>query len=394
MTWSGKGRVAFVGVGYSPLARNTEVSLGSFAETAIARALDDAGLSPKDIDGLSTYPSPAYRGAPQREGIDLVGPEYVLANIRPGLVRWYADLNSGMAVGAIVQSAFALIAGACDYVLVWRALPQATAQARTQGPASAAGASAFTLPYGAASPLQWHALAYRHYLLRYGQQPDKMAAFVVNSRRNATLNPDAYFRDRPIGMQDYLASRMVSDPLRLLDCDIPLQGCVALLMTTAERARDLRQKPAYLAGFAMNSLARPPVIDYTQLDHYESGRETSEALWQSAGLGAGDMGAAMLYDGFSPSTLYWLESAGFCGRGEALDFIQNGRIAIEGEMPVNTFGGSLCQGRLHGMGHAAEAVLQATGRAQARQAKRADAVCVFSGSPMFRGSGIIITSEA
>ena len=186
---------------------------------------------------------------------------------------------------------------------------------------------------------------------------------------------------------------MVSDPLRLLDCDIPLQGCVALLMTTAERARDLRQKPAYLAGFAMNTLARPPVIDYTQLDHYESGRETSDALWQSAGLGAGDMGAAMLYDGFSPSTLYWLESAGFCGRGEALDFIQNGRIAIEGEMPVNTFGGSLCQGRLHGMGHAAEAVLQATGRAQARQAKRADAVCVFSGSPMFRGSGIIITSE-
>ncbi|MGD9945478.1 MAG: hypothetical protein AB7F71_05390 [Burkholderiaceae bacterium] len=394
MSWTGKGRVAIAGVGFSPLARDTDVPLGRFAETAIANALEDAGLSASDIDGLATYPSASYRGAQQRDGIDIVGPEYVLSNCRPGPVSWYADLNSGMAVGAIVQSASALIAGACSHVLVWRAMPHAKAQARTESPATAAGADAFALPYGCASPLQWHALRWRRHLAAYGGKREKLSALIVNSRRNATLNPDAYFRDRPLSVDDYLAARMVSDPLCLLDCDLPLQGCVAIVMTTAERARDLRRKPAHLAGFAMNAQARPPVLHYTQIDPHEAGRRTSEALWRSAGMGPRDMSAAMLYDGFAPSAIYWLESAGFCGTGEALDFIQDGRIAIDGELPVNTFGGSLSQGRLHGMGHVAEAALQVTGRAQARQVAQAEAVCVFSGSPMFRGSGIVLTSEA
>jgi len=393
MTWNGKGRVAIAGVGFSPLARHTEVPLGRYAETAIANAIEDAGLSAADIDGLATYPAPSYRGAPQQDGIDLVGPEYVLSNCRLGPVRWYADLNAGMAVGAIVQSAAALIAGACDYVVVWRAMPHAKAQPGDAGPGRAAGADAFTLPYGCAVPLQWHALRWRRHLETYGGTREKLGALVVNSRRNATLNDNAYFRDKPMTGQDYLAARIISDPLCLLDCDLPLQGCVAVVLTTAERARDLRQKPAYLAGFAMNSQPRPPTLNYTQLDPHEAGRETSQALWRSAGLGPHDMGAAMLYDGFAPSTIYWLESSGFCERGEGLDFIQDGRIAIEGALPVNTFGGSLSQGRLHGMGHVAEAVLQVTGRAQARQVRRADAVCVFSGSPMFRGSGIVLTSE-
>src|SRR5690606_24681571 len=111
------------------------------------------------------------------------------------------------------------------------------------------------------------------------------------------------------------------------------------------------------------------------------------------GLGPGDMSAAQLYDGFSPSALYWLESAGFCRRGDAVEFIQDGRIAVDGELPLNTFGGSLSQGRLHGMGHIAEAVLPVSGRAQARQVRNASAVVVLDGSPMLRGSGVIVTSD-
>ncbi len=241
--------------------------------------------------------------------------------------------------------------------------------------------------------MQWHALAYRRYLERYGGTREQMAAFVLNSRRSANLNEHAFFRDSRLTREQYLDARIVSDPLCLLDCDIPVQACVALILTTAERARDLRQHPGYLTGFALNASRRPPILHYTLVDYEQAGQATAAQLWESAGVTATDVGAAMLYDGFAPSTLYWLESAGFCGRGEALAFIQDGRIAIDGEVPVNTFGGSLSQGRLHGMGHAAEAVLQASGRAGRRQVAQANAICVFAGSPMYRGSGIVITSE-
>ena len=123
------------------------------------------------------------------------------------------------------------------------------------------------------------------------------------------------------------------------------------------------------------------------------GASLAQKLWSSSGLGPQDMDAAELYDGFSPSTLYWLEAAGFCQRGEAYAFIQDGRIALEGELPVNTFGGSLSEGRLHGMGHIAEAVFQVTGRAEQRQIPGAAAVCAIDGSPMLRGSGLVLTKE-
>ncbi|MGH7878646.1 MAG: thiolase C-terminal domain-containing protein, partial [Candidatus Binataceae bacterium] len=116
-------------------------------------------------------------------------------------------------------------------------------------------------------------------------------------------------------------------------------------------------------------------------------------LWSSAGAGPGEMDAAQLYDGFNPSTLYWLEAAGFCGRGEGGAFVQDGRIALEGELPVNTFGGSLSEGRMHGMGHIAEAVRQVTGRAEQRQIAGAELVCAIDGSPMLRGSGIVVAKH-
>ncbi len=392
MSWQGKGRIAFAGVGFSPIERGTDKPLGPFAEAAIANALADCGLRAQDIDGLSTYPEPASPGAARREGEDMVGPEYVLANCRTGAVRWYASLNGGMVTAAIVEAALALLGGACNYALVWRAMHHAKQGHGPRQPAAATGDNQFTAPYGCASGLQWHALAYRRYMERYGATREQMAALILNSRHNATLNGNTFFHDKPLTFDQYMAARMISDPLCLLDCDIPVQACVALVMTTAERARDLRQRPAYLAGFALNATRRPPILHYSLFDYFESGRATSAKLWESAGLGPGDMSCAMLYDGFAPSTMYWLEAAGFCPRGEAFSFVQDGRIAINGELPVNTFGGSLSQGRLHGMGHAAEAVLQASGRAGRRQVHDSGAVCVLTGSPMFRGAGLVVTS--
>ena len=393
MTWAGRGRVAFVGVGFSPIERDSEVPLLRHAELAIANAITDAGLRPSDIDGLATFPSPAYRRAPQREGIDVIGVESVLSHSLPGAVRWYAELNSGLVIAAIVEAALALIAGACSHVLIWRALGHPKGGTQGVAPPDAGGSAAFSAPWGCATALQWHALAWRRYLMRYGQPRDKMAALAITQRRHAALNPNAYFQNRPMTESDYLGSRMVADPMCLLDCDIPVHGCVAMVMTTADRARDLRHRPAFLSGFSMSAAPRPPLLDYTLLDHLEAGRPVARELWDSAGVAPNEIGAAMLYDGFSPAVIYWLEAAGFCGPGEALQFIQEGRIAIDGALPVNTFGGSLSQGRFHGMGHAAEAVLQASGRAGERQVSRADAVCVFSGSPMYRGTGIVVTRE-
>ena len=141
----------------------------------------------------------------------------------------------------------------------------------------------------------------------------------------------------------------------------------------------------------MSAAPRPSSLDHMLLDHLETGRPVAQQLWESSGVMPHEIGAAMLYDGFSPAVLYWLEAAGFCSPGEALSFIQDGRIGIDGDLPVNTFGGSLSEGRMHGMGHAAEAVLQVSGRGGERQIKQPDAICVFSGSPMYRGTGIVVT---
>jgi acetyl-CoA acetyltransferase len=192
---------------------------------------------------------------------------------------------------------------------------------------------------------------------------------------------------------DYMNARMIADPLCLFDCDIPIEGCAALVLTTAERARDLSQPPAYIAGYGQHTAARPVLFTYTVDDYMVSGGSTARKLWSSSGLGPSDVNAAQLYDGFSPSTYYWLEAAGFCPQGEAFRFVQDGRIALEGELPVNTFGGSLSEGRLHGMGHLAEAVYQVSGRAGPRQIPGCTMSVAIDGSPMLRGSGIAFTSQ-
>jgi acetyl-CoA acetyltransferase len=299
----------------------------------------------------------------------------------------------------LIEGIHAMIAGACDYVLVWRALhrPQQRASTGTGGRAiaapRAAGEAQFMAPYGCSTIIQWHALAWQRYMHRYGATREALAALALNSRRNANLNTRAFFYKEQMSRDDYFESRWIAEPLCLFDCDVPVDGCVALILTTAERARDLRNPPAYIAGYGQNTAARRTLFHYALDDYMACGGSLAAKLWSSAGLGPKDMDAAQLYDGFNPSTLYWLEAAGFCAQGEGGSFVQNGRIALEGELPVNTFGGSLSEGRMHGMGHIAEAVRQVTGQAEQRQVPDAEAVCAIDGSPMLRGSGIVVTKD-
>jgi acetyl-CoA acetyltransferase len=393
--WSGRGKTAIVGVGYSQLTRNSQKPLGLLAIDACRAAMADAGVSPEQIDGLTTYPELPAQGAGSRDGEDIVSVMYIMnhLSLAPD-IRWYAQIEAGMIASPVIEAVNALIAGACNYVLIWRALHQPRGHYGAWTSNRAAGESQFMAPYGATSIFQWHAMQWQRYMHKYGAKREHLATFVVNSRRNANLNPRAFFYTTPMTRDDYLASRWIAEPLCLFDCDIPVEGCVAIVLTTAERARDLRNPPAYIAGYGQNTSRRRTLFHYALDDYVACGQSLANKLWASSGLEPKDMAAAELYDGFSPSTLYWLEAAGFCKEGEAYQFIQDGRIALEGELPVNTFGGSLSEGRLHGMGHIAEAVFQVTGRAEKRQIPNAAAACAIDGSPMLRGSGLVLTKDS
>ena len=392
MTWAGKGKVAVSGIGFSALTRRSEETLGKLAIDAAGAALADAGLDSEQVDGLATY----IMGRTGKDGVDSVSVDYMLKHypVSPDF-RWYAELQQGMIASAVIEGVNAIISGMANYVLVWRAMHNPVGRPYTQVTTrTAQGDSQFSLPYGQAAVYQWHAMAYQRYLHLTGGQREAMAALAVSQRRNANLNERAYFRDVAMTEEDYLSSRFIAEPLCLFDCDIPIEGCAAFVLTSAERARDLKNPPAYIASCAQNvSAGRPALISYILDDYMACGGTLAGRLWKDSGLGPGDMGAAQLYDGFSPSVYYWLESAGFCPQGEAHRFVQDGRITLEGELPVNTFGGSLSEGRLHGMGHLAEAALQVTGRAGQRQIAGCGASCAIDGSPLLRGSGVVFTSE-
>ena len=205
------------------------------------------------------------------------------------------------------------------------------------------------------------AVAYTRWLERHNQNREKMATLAVTQRHHAHTTRTPISTGSPYA-RGVLDSRMVAYPFCLFDCDIPVQGAVAIVLTTAERARDLKPRPAYLAGYGQRLTSK-----------WRAASAALAATWRAAEARRADLGALgllpegrrrpQIYDGFSASVIYGLESYGFCKEGEALDFIQDGRIELDGELPLNTFGGSLGTGRIHGLWHIIEGALQASGRA-------------------------------
>ena len=251
--------------------------------------------------------------------------------------------------------------------------------------AFAQGAAKITAPYGFGGPGQGMAVAYTRWLERHNQNREKMATLAVTQRRHTQRNPHAYFYDTELTREDYLNSRMVAYPFCLFDCDIPVQGAVAIVLTTADRARDLKPRPAYsrLGRLHFEVAGRIGGL----ADYMEGGR--SSAKLTTLGFGPSDVDVAQIYDGFSASVIYGLESYGFCKEGEALDFIQDGRIELDGELPLNTFGGSLGTGRIPGLWHIIEGALQASGRAGSRQVKDANVSFVGASAPIVTGTTFI-----
>jgi acetyl-CoA acetyltransferase len=371
--WDFSDKIAVAGVGYSKLSRRPAETLATLTRNAVDAALQDAGLTRADLDGVATSPSmPRYgglRGAV--EGIDVVTPWHLSESMHvTEQIEWTGSTN-GMVTQSFIEAALAIAAGLCKHVVVYRALHVPEGRYINFDSQYAAGPDQFVAPFGFSMPPAWAAVIMRRYFELYGYSREDFARFIADNRANTTLNPNGYWRDKPMGREDYLSARMIADPMSILDCDIPVDGACALVLTSTERARDLRQPPALLSGFSASTYPHPTGTVMTLETLWEGCEQTARRLWESSGLGPQDLDNAHLYDGFSIFVPLWLEGLGVVGRGEGMAFLRDGHGALGGKLPINTGGGALGEGRLHGMTHLAEAVLQVTGRAGDRQAPNA-----------------------
>jgi acetyl-CoA acetyltransferase len=247
--WENRCKVAVSGVGFSKVTRSAELPLAAHALTAVKEAVADSGLELSDIDGLATYPELPATGHAEVDGISIVSVNCMMAMLKLPNLGWHIQVGTTNIGGAVQQAVNALLAGVCTYAVVWRAMHNPRGTYQNLPGAQAQGAAQFTAPYGFGGPGQGMAVAYTRWLERHNQSREKMATLAVTQRSHAQHNPHAYFYGTPLSREDYLASRMVAYPFCLFDCDIPVQGAVAIVLTTADRARDLKPRPAYLAGY-------------------------------------------------------------------------------------------------------------------------------------------------
>jgi len=355
--------VAVVGVGYSRVTRSGHHNVRRLTLTACRDALSDAGLSPIDVDAIVEYQFGARGDSPLAIGVQqLLG--------IPNLRVFNDIMGSGPSgLASAMDAAMAVASGACETALVYRCINREAGHTGSlgAGPQTAGGVSQFQAPYGyGGGIILAMAMRKRRRLAELGGSPEDYGHIAVNARRWGAANDRAVLRDR-ITMDDYLASRPIADPLVLLDCDYPVNGACAAILTTAERAADLRQTAVIVDSMAYGTGSRP---DWLYADDFLFGGTLPCAadLWSRSSFGPADVDVAELYDGFTHITISWIEALGFCGVGEFHDWVDEGRrIGPGGSLPLNTHGGQLSEGRLHGLGFLTEAVLQLRGQCGSRQ---------------------------
>ncbi|MGK5556148.1 thiolase C-terminal domain-containing protein [Actinomadura kijaniata] len=363
-----RDRTAIVGVGYTPFSRDSGVSTLTLAADAILAALDDAGLTVDDVDALATH----------RVG-DSTPPWVVAPALGVPEVSWYLDQFGGGSVShsVVAQAAMAVASGVAETVVCYRAI-NARSEFRMGGTGRAPAPvfdAQYQAPYGYFAPPQQFAMYARAHMNAYGTTHEQLGRIAVAQRANAVKNPRALKRD-PITLDDYLASRWIAEPLRLLDCCLETDGACAVVVTSRERARDLRHRPVLVSGAAWgggDSFLSGAGSGMTGTDFtVTEAARIAPRLYAMAGVGPGDIDVAELYDCFTYSVLVQLEDYGFCAKGEGGPFVESGATALDGALPVNTHGGFLSEGYVHGINHVAEAVAQLRGAAGDRQVPGAE----------------------
>jgi acetyl-CoA acetyltransferase len=353
---SGSGRrVAIVGVGYSTVGRDTGLSLKQLIAQGAQAAMADGGVAQQDIDGVAMHAFPPHF-VPAYECGALLG--------LPSL-KWTSGSIEGPAfLSAGIHAAAAVASGTADVVLALRPMLRLGATGPTPG-AHAAGGRQFLEPFGAGRPAQWAGMIKQRMMSEFGWGEEAFGRQMVAQREFAAMNPNALLRDR-ITLDDYMNTRYVAKPLRLLDCDYPVDSCGAVIFATEERARDFAQKPVFVESWSFGTSGESDfelAEDMTRTSSFSAAAD----MWARTDLTPQDVQVAGLYDGFSPITLNWMEALGLCGRGEASDFVAEGNTSLGGRVPVNCDGGATNVGRVHGVNHVAEVVRQLRGTSGDRQ---------------------------
>jgi len=371
-----RDRAAIVGIGQTEFSKASGRSELQLACEATKAALDDAGLSPRAVGGLVTF------------SMDSSEEAEVARNLGIPLLTMFARVpyGGGGACAVVMQAAMAVATGAADVVVCYRAMNERSGM-RFGGPGMASAMLPPFLdmygPYGLLSPASWVALHARRYMHEYGVTNEHFGRISVVDRAHAATNPGAWFYERPITLEEHQRSRWIVEPvLRLLDCCQESDGAVAMVVTTPERARDLRQRPAIIAAAAqgaaddgelMTSYYRPEITGLPEMG------VVAKQLWAASGLRPADIQTAFLYDHFTPFVLVQLEELGFCGRGEAKDFATVDNLSIGGRLPINTSGGLLGEAYIHGMNGITEAVRQIRGTS-CNQVRDVEHVLVTAGT--------------
>ncbi|WP_215456809.1 lipid-transfer protein [Streptomyces sp. ATCC 21386] len=377
------GRAAIVGIGATDFSKDSGRSELRLAVEAVRAALDDAGLAPTDVDGMVTFTMDT-------------SPEITVAQAAGiGELSFFSRVHygGGAACATVQQAALAVATGVAEVVVCYRAFNERSgrrfgAGVRHREPSAEGVALGWTLPFGLLTPASWVAMAAQRYLHAYGLTPEAFGHVAVVDRRHAATNPAAYFHGRPITLDEHAASRWIAEPLRLLDCCQETDGGQALVVTSVERARDLPRPPAVVvaaaqgAGRAQQQMTGFYDSDLTGLPEMNV---VARQLRRTSGLGPDDFDVGILYDHFTPFVLMQLEEFGFCGPGEAADFVAEDRL------PLNTHGGQLGEAYLHGMNGIAEAVRQLRGTS-VNQVAGAERVLVTAGTGV-PTSGLVLGTD-
>ena len=355
------GQVAVAGIGATEFSKASGRSELRLATEAVDAALRDAGIPPSEVQGMVTY------SADTNPDIDIA------RALGMGELTFFSRVHygGGATLGVMQQAALAVWSGVADTVVIYRAFNERSGnrfgggiQNRPVNPTAENAQFSWYSPNGFLTPASWAAMFARRYMHATGATSEAMGWIALADRTHAATNPKAWFYEKPITMDDYLASRWIVEPLRLLDCCQETDGGQAIVVTSLERARDLPNPPAVIRAVAQGAWHGQDMMTSYYRDDMTGLPEmalVARQLYETAGLGPADIQTAVLYDAFTPFVLYTIEEFGFCGKGEAKDFVRDGNIQMGGGLPINTHGGQLGEAYLHGVNGIAEAVRQVRG---------------------------------
>lgn len=357
------GRAAIVGLGATEFSKNSGRTELRLAMEATLQALADAGIDPREVDGFCSY------------SVDKV-PEYEIARLLGAPdIKFFSQIphGGGAACAPVMHAAMAVATGVAKTVVVYRAMNERSWYRFGSGSYGFASTPIFEnvnygwyMPHGLHTPAAWVGMFARRYMHTYGATSEDFGRISVAVRDFAATNPNAFFYGKPITLEEHQASRWICEPLRLLDCCQESDGAVAMIITSVDRARDLKQKPVIIKGAAQGTSGGQQIMTSFYRDDISGLPEmglVARQLWQQSGLAPSDIQTAVIYDHFTPFVMSQLEEFGFVKRGEAKDFIRSGQHARGGSLPINTHGGQLGEAYIHGMNGVAEGVRQVRGSA-------------------------------